>query len=97
MNNKYPFYVVAAFIAVGVFPLPYGYYELLRLVATAGFGYAAYLEYEHKSGFWIYILGFGVILFNPIFKIHLPKEFWMFADPVFGAILAFWTFKTFKK
>ena len=95
-NTKPVFYAAAVFIAVGALPLPYGYYQLLRLVAFIVFGWAALIAYEQKTYFWPYVLGFGALLFNPLFKITMPKEFWMLADPAAGGLLAYWAWMRMK-
>ncbi|MCI1279628.1 MAG: hypothetical protein LKG23_11670 [Nitrospira sp.] len=80
-------YIAAAMLFVGAAPLPYGYYMLLRIVATGVFIWAAFVahEYGQKSLPW----GYGVlaILFNPLLKIHLPKELWAVVDVGSGIFL----------
>ena len=80
-------YITVAMLLIGVAPLPYGYYTLLRIVATIVFAWAAYITFErdNKTLPWIYAL--IAILFNPIIKIHLPKELWIFIDIGAGVFL----------
>ena len=48
-------YGAAALLAVAVLPLPYGYYQLLRLVATVVFAWAAFVAFQRgRAGY-----GFG--------------------------------------
>ena len=60
--------------------MPYGYYTLLRLVACGVFAYAAFVTFAHDKKVlpWAYV--FLAVLFNPVIKIHLPKEVWVFVD-----------------
>ena len=72
---------------IGAAPLPYGYYMLLRLVATGVFFWAAYISYERKCDVLPWVLGLLALVFNPIFKIHLPKELWAVIDVGTGILL----------
>lgn len=80
-------YIAAALLFIGAAPMPYGYYMLLRLIATGIFIWAAFLAYErkHESLPWVY--GVLAILFNPLIKIHLPKELWAVVDIGSGILL----------
>jgi len=88
-------YICAAMLFVGAAPLPYGYYTLLRLVACGVFAFAAFVSFDrkHKTLPWVYVL--LALLFNPIIKVHLPKEVWAFVD-VAAAILLLTTAKNVK-
>ena len=80
-------YIAAAMLVLGAFPLPYGYYTLLRFVGCAVFGIAAYVAFKRKSQYlpWVYAL--LAIVFNPFIKIHFPKEAWMVIDVAAGLLL----------
>jgi len=80
-------YIASIMLFVGVAPLPYGYYMLLRFVATGVFIWAAFIAYDrnHESLLWVY--GVLAILFNPLIKIHLPKELWAVIDVGSGILL----------
>ena len=82
-----PIYIVSAMLFIGVAPLPYGYYMLLRFVACGIFVWAAYISFEHNENAlpWIFIL--LAIVFNPIIKIHFPKEMWAVIDFSSGLFL----------
>ena len=80
-------YIVSAMLFFGVIPLPYGFYTLLRIIVTGIFIWAAFITYEKKEGVLPWIFGFGAILFNPLVKIHLPKELWAVIDISSGIFL----------
>ena len=65
---------------IGVLPLPYGYYMLLRFVACAVFVWAAFITYENNEEVLPWVFGILAIVFNPIIKIHFPKELWAVID-----------------
>jgi hypothetical protein len=79
-------YGAAALLAIAVLPLPYGYYQLLRLVATGVFAWAALVALQRGSTG--YGFGFAVLalLFNPVLPVYLSKAIWAPIDV--GAALA---------
>lgn len=82
------FYVVAVALVVGAFPLPYGYYMLLRVAACAAFGYAAFLAYKSKAWPTLAILALAAVAFNPLVTMRLSKGIWAAVDMSAGAYLA---------
>jgi hypothetical protein len=80
-------YIGVAMLLIGAAPLPYGYYMLLRIVATGIFVWAAFVAYERKNDVLPWVFGLLAILFNPIIKIHLPKELWAVIDVAAGVFL----------
>jgi hypothetical protein len=73
-------YGVAAMLVVAVLPLPYGYYQLLRLVATGVSGWAAVVAWQRgRAG---HTVGFAVLalLFNPVLPVYLAKPMWVPID-----------------
>ena len=80
-------YIAAALLFIGAAPLPYGYYMLLRVIATGVFVWAAFMAYEHKHESLPWVYGVLAVLFNPLIKIHLPKELWAVVDIGSGILL----------
>ena len=80
-------YISAAMLFLGAAPLPYGYYMLLRLVACGVFAFAAFVAFERKSKALPWVYSFMALIFNPIIKIHFPKEVWVFVDIAAGVLL----------
>jgi hypothetical protein len=75
-----PIYIISALLFLGAVPLPYGYYMLLRIAACGFFIWAAVITYEKQSQYLPWVFGLLALLFNPIIKIHLPKELWAAVD-----------------
>lgn len=88
-------YICAAMLFIGAAPLPYGYYMLLRLVACGVFAFAAFVSFDRKHKTLPWVFGLLALLFNPIIKVHLPKEAWAFVD-VAAAILLLVSAKAVK-
>lgn len=80
-------YICAAMLFAGAAPLPYGYYMLLRLVACGAFAFAAFIAFDRKNKALPWVYGFMALVFNPIIKIHFPKEMWAVVDVAAGVLL----------
>ena len=74
-------------LAIGLLPMPYGYYTLLRLVVCGCSLYYAYNFYENKNTQFLWIFGFIAILYNPLFPIYLyEKEIWIVLNILTAAV-----------
>ncbi len=66
-----------AALLIAVLPLPYGYYELLRLVACGLSSWAAWGSWQvglqNRAGCW----GLLALIYNPIVPVHLDKPTWI--------------------
>jgi hypothetical protein len=68
-------------------PMPYGYYQLVRLVATAAFAFLAYQEREN-SLLWVFV-GLA-LLFQPFEKIALGRTVWNIVDVAVSVFLGWY-------
>jgi len=64
--------------------MPYGFYQLVRIVALIGFGILAYKAYEENKITEMIIYGGLALLFQPFFKIALGREIWNIVDVIVG-------------
>ncbi len=65
-------------LAIGILPMPYGYYTLLRLVICGCSLYFAYHLYEKKDTAFVWVFGFIAVLYNPVIPVYLyEKEIWI--------------------
>jgi len=64
--------------------MPYGFYQLVRFAALAGFVILAYKanEQQNKTEMIIYVC--LAILFQPLIKIALGRTIWNIVDVVVG-------------
>lgn len=80
-------------LAIGFFialmDLPYGYYELLRTIATILFIVYGINEYRRKNERWAIVWFGSALLINPIFKIALGKILWKVMDIIWGILLLY--------
>ena len=54
--------------------LPYGYYQLLRIVVTASAIWIAYACYHQGKKVGVVVFSVIAVIFNPIAKIHMERE-----------------------
>lgn len=81
-------YAAAVVIAVGVLPLPFGYYGFLRFVAVLAFIYAAFVAFSTRSWVTLLFAALAVLVFNPVVPLRLPKDAWACIDAASAAYLA---------
>lgn len=76
--------VVSLLLVAGALPLPYGFYQLLRVVACATFAWAALTAWRrgHETPAWAFAI--AALLFNPLVKVPLGRELWMVVDVAAG-------------
>jgi hypothetical protein len=79
--------IASGVLALGVAPMPYGYYTILRIIACAVFVWCAMvtIRRRHKTLPWVFAL--IAILFNPIIRVHLDRAIWMWANLGAAALL----------
>lgn len=80
--------IVIALLLFGcILDMPYGYFQLVRLLSMAGFSYLAYSSFENakKNEAMLYVL--LAILFQPLIKISLGRELWNLVDVIVGGWL----------
>lgn len=76
--------ILAILFFVCLFDMPYGYFQLVRFLAFAGFALLAYNSNEqgHKTEAIIYVC--LAILFQPLIKIALGRFLWNIVDVIVG-------------
>ena len=79
--------ILAILFFVCLLKMPYGYFQITRLIALVGFAVLAYKanERQDKTEMIIYI-GLA-ILFQPLIKIPLGRHIWNIVDVIVGAFL----------
>ena len=80
------------FCIIALFPMPYGFYILLRLVITTVAIFSMIELKKEGSQFWYFFIGVA-ILFNPIFPIYLSKSIWMPIDLIVAGSFAWMIIK----
>ena len=83
-------FIITAALLLCLLPLPYGYYELVRLGGMVCFAVLAYRSYQQKQEEWTVAYAALAILFQPFFKIALGRDVWNVVDIVVAGLLL-WT------
>jgi hypothetical protein len=79
--------ILAALLFVAVLPLPYAYYEILRVAVCLGVLYMLVKEWPLLEGQTKGVFIVIAVLFNPFSPIYLSKIIWMIIDIVAGVYL----------
>jgi hypothetical protein len=85
--NKTIKIVLAILFFLCLLDMPYGFYQVVRLVALIGFAILAYQANQQRRQFEMYIYVGLALLFQPIFKIALGRDLWNVVDVIVGAWL----------
>lgn len=91
-------FVPAILLFVATADLPYGYYQILRLVVTLYaliFAATFYSREDKISPKVLLLVGIG-LLFNPIFPVFLEKDVWVVIDLIVGLFLGLVAFRFLK-
>ena len=70
---------LAILLCLCLLKMPYGYYQMVRVVSMIGFGILALSAKEDKER-WIYIV--LCLLFQPFIKVALGRVLWNVVDVV---------------
>ena len=79
--------VLAVALLVCLFPMPYGYYILVRFVAMVVFGCMVLIFYKEGKKPLSVIAGSLALLFQPFFKIVIGKTMWSVVDLIVAVAL----------
>lgn len=89
--------IIAVALLLCLLPLPYGYYELVRLGGMVCFAVLAYRSYQQKQEGWTVAYAALAILFQPFFKIALGRGVWNVVDVDIACLLLWTTWKEWNK
>lgn len=82
---------LAVVLLICLFPMPYGYYTLVRFAAMIIFGCMAFCFFKEKEIPLCVIAGSLALLFQPFFKIVLGRTLWNVIDVIVAiALVLLW-------
>lgn len=84
---------LAIALIICIFPMPYGYYTLVRFISMIIFGCMAYMFYKEEKMPLCVVAGSLALLFQPFFKIVLDKTLWNVVDVIVAIALVFLWYK----
>lgn len=85
--NTYLRPILIVMLLLCLAPMPYGYYEIVRVVAMVLFGAMAYGYHEARKDGLMVTFGVLAALFQPFFKIALGRTMWNIVDVAVAALL----------
>ena len=74
-------------LGVALLEMPYGYYQLLRLVVAGVAAFLAFLSIACDEDNWAWVLGAIALLYQPFIKISLGADLWSIVNIVTIVIL----------
>ncbi len=83
--------VLALLLLICLAPMPYAYFQIVRLISTIVFGMMAYGYFKEKNEKLAYVCATIALLFQPFYKIVLGRVAWNVIDVVvaIGLIILF--------
>lgn len=89
---KTPLLIASVLLLIAIAPMPYGYYQFLRIAITIVAGIIAYSLFEKNQKKSLVAFVVIMILYNPILVIHLERAIWSpinIVTAVFFIVFAF--------
>ena len=83
-----------AALGVALADMPYGYYQLLRVLVFCACCYLAFRSHESKLQAWTWLFAGLAITYNPIVKLHLGAEVWPIVNVATILVLAFHLYRS---
>lgn len=100
-NMKKPVYKIGLGLAIALivclFPMPYGYYTLVRFATTIFFGCIAFDFYTNNRIPLCITASSIALLFQPFLKITLEKTLWNIIDIAVAILLIILWYKNNKE
>lgn len=90
--------ILATLLFLCLLNMPYGFYEIVRLIALIGFVMLAYKSNKQEDKTAVIIFVGLALLFQPFFKIALGRMLWNIIDVIvgLGLLLSLIQFKSNK-
>lgn len=81
--------VLAVLLLLCLADMPYGYFQIVRFLAFAGFGYSAYLQNKSKNTSRMILFGALALLFQPFVPLALGRTIWNIVDVLVAGYLIY--------
>ncbi len=96
---KKVYLILAALLLLCLAPMPYGYFQIIRIISMLVFGVMAYRYYQAKKEKLAWVFGILALLFQPFAKIALGRLMWNVVDVIvaIGLVVLFFVDKSNKK
>ena len=82
--------ILSVLLFACIYKMPYGYFQMVRLVGCALFVWLAYLEYKENRIITTALCVGCALLFNPIVKVYFKRDLWNDIDVIISIGLVVW-------
>ena len=89
--------LLAVLLLLCLAPMPYGYYQLVRIVAMIAFAIMAYQYYEKENVPLAITFGGLALLFQPFIKVALGRTLWNIVDVIVAVVIIVLVALDYKK
>ncbi len=89
--------IIAAILLLCLLDMPYGFYVLVRFMATVAFCYFAYNAYDSGNKDRMILFLTLAALFQPFCKLPLGRAIWNIVDLLVAAVLIYYLIKLLRK
>ena len=79
--------LLAVLLLLCLAPMPYGYYQLVRIVAMIAFAIMAYQYYDKENVALAITFGGLALLFQPFIKVALGRTLWNIVDVIVAVLI----------
>ena len=83
------FVALAFLLLLCLAKMPYGFYQIVRFLAFAGFAYSAYLQCKAKSTDRMILFIVLALLFQPFLPLSLGRIIWNIVDVIVAGYLIY--------
>ena len=80
-------FFLAVLLLLCLAPMPYGYYQLVRVVAMIAFAIMAYQYYEKENVPLAFTFAGLALLFQPFVKVALGRTLWNIVDVIVAVVI----------
>ncbi|OSZ81149.1 hypothetical protein CAP36_07915 [Chitinophagaceae bacterium IBVUCB2] len=89
---------LAVLLLICLAKMPYGFYQIVRFLAMAGFALLAYESWKNENKMEAIIFISLAVLFQPLMKISLGREIWNIVDVIVasGLLISLLANKNFR-
>jgi hypothetical protein len=85
-TSIYVFYAAGILLLVGILPLDYSYYTLLKGVVTVAAVLLTITSFKQRQFGWLALSIPSFALWFPMFQVENDKHTWLYLDLVFGIV-----------
>ena len=92
MQSKLLWLIPITALLVALLDMPYGYYQLLRVLIFCVSGYLAFEAIGRSQVNWAWVFGGTALVYNPLIKLALGRDLWSMVNVATAVLLAFYLY-----